>query len=123
MNRNLIKKDGFSNLDTQRFYESWTEEWQERNAEQEKHCGFCLHCHFLLEDPMFCLCLNADSPYCYETVEVLFTCPVHEPYPEENGSGDELGGSAPPDPPAADPQHAAQSHAPSDNKRALPPQA
>ena len=50
MNRNLIKKDGFSNLDTQRFYESWTEEWQERNSEQDKHCGFCLHCHFLLED-------------------------------------------------------------------------
>jgi hypothetical protein len=33
---------------------------------------------------MFCLCLNADSPYCYETLEVPFACPVQEPHPGED---------------------------------------
>jgi len=30
------------------------------------------------------LCLNPESPHGYESAEVLFTCPVQQPYAEED---------------------------------------
>ena len=86
MNANRIKRDGFSNPETEGAYQSWPEEKEEKDAEQKKHCGFCSHCFFLPADIMWILCLNADSPYCYETVSVFFTCTGHEPWPEEDSS-------------------------------------
>ena len=74
MNCNRIKSEGFSNPETERFFKAhWTYERQMREMETQKTCGFCL-CAIPIADPCSVLCLNADSPYCYETVSAFFSC-------------------------------------------------
>src|SRR6266545_7612958 len=87
MNTNKIKTDGFSNPETERFFaEQWDDERLLKQGEEEKHCGFCNHCFFLKSEELWILCLNADSPYCYETLDACFTCPGHEPYSRQDSS-------------------------------------
>jgi hypothetical protein len=91
VNTNRIKRDGFSNPDTERFYqEPWTEEGPDQEGEEGKICGLCSQGTFLLPSEYpWVLCLNPDSPYCYETVDPIFYCPRHKPWPE---TSDEQGG-------------------------------
>jgi hypothetical protein len=88
VNTNRIKWDAFSNPDTEHFYkEIWTEERAEKAADEDKICGLCSHGTFLLPSEYpWVLCLNPDSPYCYETLDPFFSCPRHKPWPEEEGS-------------------------------------
>jgi hypothetical protein len=99
VNTNRIKRDGFSNPETERFFqEPWTEEGPDQEWEEGKICGLCSQRTLLLpaEYP-WVLCLNPDSPYCYETLEPTFSCPRHKPWPESwrtssGGKDQEKGG-------------------------------
>jgi len=73
MNKNHFKTTGFSNTNTQQWFESWSEELCLKLMDEEKLCGFCCHSRFV-SDGEWVVCLNADSPYCYETLCSSFIC-------------------------------------------------
>jgi hypothetical protein len=74
MNKNRFKTDGFSTPETQKLYESWSEQLCEQLLVQETLCGYCRDSRFV-SDGEWVVCLSADSPYCYETLCSWFTCP------------------------------------------------
>ena len=86
MNANRIRYDGFSNPDTEAFYQTWTLEQQESNEGRE--CGLCACCFFPGSDWQWILCLNIDGPCCYETVSVFFSCPRFKPREKTGSAGD-----------------------------------
>jgi hypothetical protein len=81
MNTNYVRKDGFSNPDTERFFQQhWGEEqmWAVCNA--LKHCGICDYGFEVVDSPqqgLWFLCWNQDSAYHQETVHFAFTCQHH----------------------------------------------
>ena len=75
MNINRIRIDGFSNPETERYFRSWSPAVVEEHSEQDKQCAYCEHGFFLARNLALLLCLNPDSPHCYETLEIWFTCP------------------------------------------------
>ena len=83
MDRNYIRKDGFSNPDTERFFkENWNEERMMALCQGNKHCGRCIHAHLLIESPeenLWWFCLNEASEYFLETVHFAFGCIHQEP--------------------------------------------
>ena len=75
---NYIKKNGFSNPDTERVYKSWRPTQREAVVEGTKDCGACLWALDLVDAPgeyEWLLCLKPNSPYRWETVHWAFTCP------------------------------------------------
>jgi hypothetical protein len=98
VNTNRIRREGFSNPETERFYqEVSSEERSEQEWEEAKICGLCSHGRCLLpfEYP-WVLCLNPDSRHCYETLDPIFSCSRHKPWPvtphEQGGKEEEQGG-------------------------------
>ena len=85
MNTNRIKRDGFSNPATQRYFvENWSDDRYCEDIEERKCCGFCRNAHFVeCEGYPWVICLNPDSAYCYETLDGSFSCPGQDPYPED----------------------------------------
>jgi hypothetical protein len=66
MDTNYIKKDGFSNPDTERFFKKhWNGDLMEATCRARKHCGVCF-CAFIfvdsVEDNLWLLCTHEDSP-------------------------------------------------------------
>lgn len=82
MDTNFIRKDGFSNPDTERlFREKWDEERMDAVCAINRHCGMCLACEFLVESPeenLWLLCRDEDSPYFLETLHFPFSCEHHD---------------------------------------------
>jgi hypothetical protein len=75
MDSNYIKKDGFSNPDTERFFNKhWKEDLMEATCRARKHCGVCF-CGFIFvdsaEDNLWLLCTHDESPYYLETRRFL----------------------------------------------------
>jgi hypothetical protein len=115
MDTNYIKSDGFSNPDTQRYFvENWPDERFCKESDERKCCGFCLYGHFLeFTDYFWVICLNPDSPYCYETLDGSFSCPVQDPYPaDDDDNGDDDGDGENPEPPAGPPPGPQQTASP-----------
>ena len=84
MDTNFIKKDGFSNPDTERVFKSWRTDQGEAVVEATKDCGACLRSLCLVDAPAeyeWLLCLKPNSPYQLETVHWAFTCPEQRPNP------------------------------------------
>jgi hypothetical protein len=75
MDSNYIKKDGFSNPDTEGFFKKhWNEDLMEATCRARKHCGVCF-CAFIfvdsVEDNLWMLCIHEESPYYLETGRFL----------------------------------------------------
>ena len=84
MDTNYIKKDGFSNPDTERVFKSRPRDQGEAVVEATKDCGACLWAYYLMDAPAedeWVLCLKPNSPYQLETVHWDFTCPEQKPNP------------------------------------------
>jgi hypothetical protein len=86
MDTNYIKKDGFSNPDTERFFKKhWNEDLMAATCRARKHCGVCF-CGFIfvdsVEDNLWLLCTHDESPYYLETLHFAFSCPYQDPCEE-----------------------------------------
>ena len=81
MNSNRIKLEGFSNPTTERLFLVTSAAFKPLAEEEE--CDFCGGCAMgFFVNPQnvgWILCLNRKSPYCFETVDALFSCPAYEP--------------------------------------------
>ncbi len=81
MDTNYVRKDGFSNPDTERFFKQhWTPEQMFAVCDALKHCGVCDYAFEIVDTPqehLWYLCWNEDAPYHLETVHFAFTCPHH----------------------------------------------
>ena len=66
MDANYIRKDGFSNPETERFFaQHWDAERMQGQCEALEHCGICVHSYYLIDSPqdrLWMLCLNERSP-------------------------------------------------------------
>jgi hypothetical protein len=51
MDTNYIKKDGFSNPDTERLFESWSDARVAATVKSLKDCGACVFANFLVDSP------------------------------------------------------------------------
>ena len=78
MNANKIQVKGFSNPDTERVFASWPDEHHRQLFRQGRLCGLCAHCFFTEDRSESVVCLNPDSPHCYETVDSCFSCALHQ---------------------------------------------
>ena len=88
MDTNYIRKDGFSNPDTERFFQKhWNEDLMDATCSARKHCGVCF-CGVIfvdsVEDNLWLLCIHEDSPYHLETLHFAFSCPYQQPCEESD---------------------------------------
>src|SRR4051794_8736669 len=81
MDTNYIRKDGFSNPETERLYKTWDRERGMASLESRQNCGACLDRYSLIDSPgQYCwfLCLGENSPHFLETLHWSFGCPQHQ---------------------------------------------
>src|SRR6188508_2346887 len=82
MDTNQIRKDGFSNPETERESKAWKEQGREMALiEANKNCGSCLFNSFIVDSPEayhWLLCLNEDSPRHLETLRWTYCCDHHQ---------------------------------------------
>ena len=90
MDTNQIKKDGFSNPDTEQLFDQqWDHERMLSEYRARKDCGWCRDRVFIVDAPeeyKWVLCLSDRAPHWLETVAACFSCPYQQPMAVEDGS-------------------------------------